>query len=397
MYLLLEIICWVALLLLFYTYLGYGLLLYLLLRAGQTKKGPRPEPPLPQNDEALPPLTLIVAAYNEEAFIKAKINDCLAQHYPADRLHLLFVTDGSTDRTAEIVASHPAVSHLHQAPRAGKIAAVNRAMAQVTTPVVAFSDANTFLNRDALRQLARHFVDPAVGAVAGEKRIWTDRREDASGAGEGFYWRYESTLKRWDAAWHSVVGAAGELFALRRECYEAPPPDTLIEDFYLSMRIAQRGYRVAYEPQATALERPSASVQEEWRRKVRIAAGGIQAVVRLRELLNPFRYGKLSFQYVSHRVLRWTVAPLALLLVFASSSVLALTGLPLYQFLWGGQVFFYGLALLGRLLEQQRLSLKVFFVPYYFCVMNAAVVAGWWRYLRGQQSVLWERAARRSG
>jgi len=190
------------------------------------------------------------------------------------------------------------------------------------------------------------------------------------------------------------VGAAGELFAFRREAYENVPPDTLVEDFYLTMRIAQKGWRVQYEPEAFAVESSSASVAEEMKRKVRIAAGGLQALVRLAPLLNIFRYGTLSFQYISHRVLRWTLAPLFLPIVLFSNLLLAINHAAGYSILLLLQSIFYTAALLGWVLEKQKIKLKAFFVPYYFCLMNWAMYAGFWRLVRGKQSVIWEKAQR---
>jgi cellulose synthase/poly-beta-1,6-N-acetylglucosamine synthase-like glycosyltransferase len=220
------------------------------------------------------------------------------------------------------------------------------------------------------------------------------KQADAGSAGEGIYWQYESLLKKWDAELWSVVGAAGELFAFRTEVYEHVPTDTIVEDFYLTMRIAQKGYRVQYEPEAFAVESSSASVAEELKRKVRIAAGGLQAVARLAPLLNIFRYGMLTFQYVSHRVLRWTLAPLFLPVLLAVNVLLALQGSPFYRGLLVLQILFYSAALAGYLFEKRKMKIKAFFVPYYFCLMNYSMYAGFVRLVRGRQSVLWERAKR---
>jgi cellulose synthase/poly-beta-1,6-N-acetylglucosamine synthase-like glycosyltransferase len=242
--------------------------------------------------------------------------------------------------------------------------------------------------------MVRHYQDESVGGVAGEKRIFRKEQDDAAGSGEGFYWKYESFLKRIDADVYSVVGAAGELFSIRTALYEPPDEDTIIEDFYLSMRIAGKGYRFAYESEAFATEGASVSVTEEWKRKVRICAGAFQAMRRLRYLLNPFRYGILTFQYVSHRVMRWTVAPLALPCALFSNIVLAYEGSPFFRFGLLCQVAFYIMVLAGYIMRERPITIKGFFVPYYFAVMNASVFAGFLRYLRGTQSVVWERAQR---
>lgn len=389
-----EIFFWIALFLVFYAYVGYGLALYGLVRLKRLRrraaKGPEVE---------LPEIAFIVCAYNEADWIEQKIANSLALDYPRDRICFLFVTDGSDDATPDLVRDFPYPPGaqwqlLHQPERRGKIAAFQRAMATVRAPVVVSTDANTLVNREALRRIVGHFADPQVGAVAGEKRITLGERDAANSAGEGFYWKYESALKKWDAELWSVVGAAGELFAFRTEAYEHVPTDTIIEDFYLTLRIAQKGWRVAYEPGAYAVEGASASVREELKRKVRIAAGGLQAIARLAPLLNVFRYGVLSFQYVSHRVLRWTLAPVLLPAIFGLNVWLALQEQPFYQILLAAQIAFYLAALAGWFFEKKRIRVKALFVPYYFCVMNWAVYAGFWRFVRGRQSVLWERAKR---
>lgn len=394
----LHLVFWIALAIVVYAYAGYGLLLYALVWFKRRFRG-RAVPPA---DSALPELSLVVCAYNEADCMRQKIDNCLALDYPRERLVFCFVTDGSDDATPDLVRQYPYPpgvrwTLLHQAERRGKIAAFQRAMEQIDTPVVVSTDANTDLNAAALRLMVRHFSDPQVGAVAGEKRIALHTADAASSAGEGIYWKYESALKKWDAELWSVVGAAGELFAFRKAAYEHVPTDTIIEDFYLTLRIAQKGFRVAYEPEAYARESSSASVGEELKRKIRIAAGGWQAIVRLAPLLNVFRYGVLSFQYFSHRVLRWTLAPAMLPLVLLTNAALAASGSRFFQALLLAQTTFYAAALLGYWMEHKRLKIKALFVPYYFCVMNYAVYAGFLRYLRGRQSVLWERAQRAAG
>lgn len=390
----LEIIFWTGFFIVWYAYIGYGILLWGVLCFKRWLSPAKPSP-----SPSLPGVTLIVCAYNEEDWIEQKIANSLALDYPPEHICFFFVTDGSDDRTTELVRNFPFPPGaqwllLYQPERRGKISAFQRAMQQVETPIVVSTDANTLVNREAIRRIVWHFADPEVGAVAGEKRISTGHKADAGGAGEGIYWQYESLLKKWDAELWTVVGAAGELFALRKEVYEHVPTDTIVEDFYLTMRIAQKGYRVQYEPGAYAVETSSASVAEELKRKVRIAAGGLQAVVRLSSLLNIFKYGVLTFQYVSHRVLRWTLAPLFLPVLFIVNILLAQEGSRFFQFTLLVQILFYAAAVAGYLLEKRKMKVKAFFVPYYFCVMNYSMYAGFLRLVRGRQSVLWERAKR---
>ncbi|AEE48567.1 glycosyltransferase family 2 protein [Haliscomenobacter hydrossis] len=388
----LEWIFAVNVFLVLYTYLGYGLILFLLKKLYPAQS----LTPL----EDYPAVTLLVAAYNEEDWIEQKIENCLALDYPRHKLHLLLVTDGSTDSTPQkakscLVPQDFSIQILHDPKRLGKLAAVNRVMPLVGTPIVVFSDANTTLNPQAIQNLVKYYSDPKVGAVAGEKRIYIADKDEASSAGEGIYWKYESLLKRWDAQLCSVVGAAGELFSIRTQLYESIPADTLIEDFYLTMTVLRKGYRIAYAADAYAIENSSASVGEELKRKIRISAGGLQASWRLRDLLNPLRYGIFSWQFFSHKVMRWTLAPLALLLAFLSNAALVWTGSILYVLLFMFQLVFYLLAFLGWIFERKKIKVKVLFIPYYFCMMNYSVFLGLLRLIKGKQTVLWEKVERK--
>lgn len=385
-----EILFWIMLLLVFYTYLGYGIVLFVLL---QIKRLFKRKKELILTVDELPHITLLVAAYNEEDYVAKKVENTRSLDYPAEKLHQMWVTDGSDDKTPQLLAAYPDVKVLHKPERAGKIAAMNRAVKYVDTAIVVFSDANTLLGHESMRRIATMFADPKTGCVSGEKRIFNAEHEAASAAGEGLYWKYESTLKRWDAELYSAVGAAGELFAIRTELFNEVEPDTLLDDFIISLRVAMQGYKIDYDPEAYAIESASANVKEELKRKIRIAAGGIQSVVRLYPLLNIFKYGLLSFQYISHRVLRWTVTPVALILLFVLNIALAFSS-SFFMIVLGLQILFYLMALVGWVLESKKMKSKILFVPYYFFIMNYAVFMGIGRYLKKTQSVNWERAQR---
>ncbi len=385
-----EILFWIMFLLVFYTYLGYGIVLFVLLQIKRLFT--RKKQLILTNDE-LPHITLLVAAYNEEDYVAKKVENTRSLDYPSEKLHQMWVTDGSNDRTPQLLSAYSDVTVLHKSERAGKIAAMNRAVKFVKTPIVVFSDANTLLGHESLRRIATMFANPKTGCVSGEKRIYNADQEAASAAGEGLYWKYESTLKRWDAELYSAVGAAGELFAIRTELFNEVEPDTLLDDFIISLRVAMQGYKIDYDSEAYAIESASANVTEELKRKIRIAAGGIQSVVRLYPLLNIFKYGMLSFQYISHRVLRWTVTPFALILLFVLNIALVPYS-TFFMVVMGLQVLFYILALLGWMLESRKMKSKVLFVPYYFFIMNYAVFMGIGRFIKKTQSVNWERAQR---
>ena len=385
-----EFFLLISILTVFYTYIGYGVIVLILNWLLKKNKAVHE---LDENQD-LPTLTLLVAAYNEQDCIEEKILNSLSLAYPKNLIKFLFITDGSTDNTNQIIKKYPNIILFYEKGRNGKIAATKRAMKYVDTDIVAFSDANTTINNNALLEIVKHYNNPIVGGVACEKKVRVQAADSASGAGEGFYWRYESFLKQQDSDFYSVVGAAGELFSIRTKLFEHIPSDSIIEDFYMTMRIAERGYIIKYEPYAYAIEDPSYSVSEEYKRKTRIAAGGIQSIIRLTGLLNPFKQPALTFLYVSHRVLRWSLTPLLLLVIIVLSVPLALKGSMFAQILVLLQIPFYFLALVGYVLRHKKVKAKIFYIPFYFIFMNYAVYVGAVRYFSGSQSVVWENSKR---
>ncbi len=391
--LILKWIFWVLVFIVFYAYIGYGILLFIIIRIRRMlglKKKVTPDPGYE------PEVTLLIAAFNERDFVDIKMKNTLDLDYPEEKLKIIWITDGSDDGTPGLLEKYENVKVYHLPERNGKIGAMNRGIHFVTTPIVIFSDANTMISRDSVRRMVALFSDPKVGSVSGEKRIINRRKDGAAGAGEGLYWKYESTLKKWDAELYSVAGAAGELFGIRTRLFIEMEKDTLLDDFMISLRIAQQGYTIQYDPEAYAIESASADIKEELKRKIRISAGGIQSMIRLRSLLNIFRYGTLTFQYFSHRVLRWSLAPLSLLLLIPAGGVLAYqeTTLGLYSLLFFFQLVFYLAALLGWYLENRSIRVKILFIPYYFFIMNLSVFLGFRRFLKGSQPVNWVRAKR---
>lgn len=391
----LKIFFWLMIFTVFYAYIGYGILIFIINRT-RRMLGRSGRPGVGEGYE--PEVTLFIAAYNERDVVAGKMKNTFELDYPREKMHIVWVTDGSDDGTPELLSGYEGVEVHHHPQRSGKIGAMNRGMKFVKTPVVVFCDANTILSPSSIRRIVRLFADPKVGCVSGEKRILSRDKDTAAGAGEGLYWRYESALKKWDAELYTVAGAAGELFAIRTHLYREMERDTLLDDFMISLRVAQQGYTIQYDPEAYAIEAPSANVREELKRKIRISAGGLQSVIRLRALLNIFKYRTLSFQYFSHRVLRWTLAPLSLLLMIPACGILALdersSGAGLYTFLFWGQAAFYLSALAGWYLENRLIRVKLLFVPYYFFIMNLSVFLGFRRLVKGSQSVNWARAKR---
>ena len=368
-----------------YTYLGYALLV-----GGWARLAGRRTAPLA--GEFTPDVTLVIPAYNEADILVEKLTNSLAQNYPAGKLKIMVITDGSNDDSAEVMAGFPGVQHLHTAARAGKSAAENRAIQHVSTPLVIFTDCNTTLNPSAVAELVRHYHDPLVGAVSGEKRVRRDG--SATGAGEGLYWRYESFLKQCDSDIYSLMGAAGELVSFRTVLFAHLEPDTILDDFMQSMRIVAAGQRVVYEPRAYALEAPSASLADEMERKIRISAGGWQAMSRLRGLLLPTWNIVGWLLYVSHRVLRWSLTPLLLTALLPLAAALAVRDGGIYWLALGLQLGFYLAAGLGWALAGSGRRAGPLLIPLYFSMMNMAVFAGFGRFVRRAQPAAWAKARR---
>ena len=389
-----KIIFWIALFIVFYTYIGYGILLYIIIRLKRLFVGRPHEAVLPA-DEELPTMTLMICAYNEEDIVKEKMANTLALDYPKDKFRTMWVTDGSNDHTNELLAAYPEVDIVFSPERRGKTAALKHGLRELKTRYVAFTDANTMINTGALREIARLFSDPTVGCVSGEKRVAARKAGEMASEGEGLYWRYESTLKRWDSELYSAMGAAGELYAIDPQLCREVPDEALLDDFMLSMYVVQAGKRIAYTSDAYAREYGSANIYEESKRKRRIAAGGLQSIWWLRSMLNPLRQPLVTFQYVSHRVLRWSITPVAMvLLLIVNIALVAMGAGTFYTVMLILQTLFYLMALAGWLTNRFGYKNKLLYTAYYFVFMNFNVFRGM-AYLRSHgKSGAWEKAKR---
>mgnify|MGYP006317304787 FL=1 len=371
---------WLCLAIVVYTYVGYGLILYLLVFIKRLAIKAKPLADI--TDDCLPEVTLMVCAYNEEDIISEKMSNIHSLDYPADRLHLVWVTDGSTDNTNSILSAYPDVKIVFSPERRGKSAALKHGIKEVSTEIVMMTDANTMLNPEAIREIVRLMQDPKVGCVSGEKKVMAKSDSDEAAQGEGLYWKYESTLKRLDSELYSAMGAAGELCVIRRQLMTDIPDDTLLDDFVISMEIVRMGYKIAYTSKAFAMEYGSADLHEESKRKRRIAAGGLQSSWRLRSLMNPLRHPVVAFQFVSHRVLRWTITPVCLFALIPLNTILVLSGEGIiYTIIWILQILFYASALAGMKISK------------YFVFMNLNVFRGM-AYLINNTSGTWEKAKR---
>ncbi len=376
---------WTAAGLVLYTYLGYPLLLWVLTlgRRGQ-RRTRSPE---------TPSVSLIVTAYNEQAVLRDKLDNTFALDYPADRLQVVVVSDGSTDSTDEVARSYedrPGYLFLRQEPNAGKTAAQNAGVGAATGEVLVFSDANSMYAPDALRQLVARLTDD-VGCVCGELR-YTNPARAGAGEGEGYYWRYEQFLKRRESLLGALVGANGSIYALRRELFEELDP-RIISDFILPIRLRRRGHRVIYAPEAVAVEESGRGFDQELRRRRRIVARSLYGLWREAGALNPFAHPLLAFQILSHKVVRWLVPILLMVLLGSCAAVTAAKGEP-YRTLLAAQIVLYGLGLLGGLFPRGCGRLGLFYLPAYFCAINIGALLGLLGALRGQRHTVWKPVTR---
>ncbi len=387
-----EIIFIISISIIVYSYLGYPLILILLncfkyLFLNKKEKF---------NHNFEPDVTLFISAYNESDFVNLKVENSFSLDYPKDKITHLWITDGSDDGTPDLLRKINSIELYHEDKRNGKTGAINRGMQFVKTPYVIFSDANTLLNKDAIKEIVKLFNDPKVGCVAGEKRILQKKQDNAVNTGEGLYWKYESFIKQNESNINSAIGAVGELFAIRTELFQQLEPDTILDDFTLSLKIALEGYQIKYTPKAFASERASANIKEELKRKIRIAYGGFQSASRLTDLLKIWKFPLLSLQYISHKIMRWYFVPISFITAFISNLIIA------FYSNWNGfytnlfylQTLYYLFVLLGFIFQSKKIKVKLLFSPYYLFMMNLSEVIGFIRFLRKKQTVNWERSKR---
>ncbi len=387
---------WLCLGLVAFSYLGYFLVLLVwdgardalsalrFVAGGEDRRARR-------EADAWPRVSIVFSAFNEETCIRHKIENCLALDYPPDRLEIVVGCDGCTDRTAELAraAGGGRVTVHELTPRAGKPAAISKLVPGARGDIVVLTDANVMLEPGALRALVRRFRDPAVGAVVGRLRLYNPTRAEFE---ESLYWKYETVLKYYEGKHGAVLGANGGLYAIRRILFSPIRPDTIIDDFVIPVRIAVRGWKVPYEPDAVAHEETTEDAGREFVRRARIGAGDWQALARVPDLLDP-RTGFLFFSFVSHKLLRWMTPFLLAVALVLSVPLAAQPGAWLYRALLLGQLLFYGLALAGPRSATGRLR-RFASLAQYFVTMNAALAVGLWRFVRGTQRATWERTER---
>jgi len=390
------ILFWLCVAGIFYVYAGYPLVLTLLARLR-----PRSIPYVAKT----PGVTLLIAAYNEEDVIAAKLENSLKLDYPSDRLQILVSDDCSDDRTLAIVQlfAHKGVELSHAPARCGKMAAINRAIPQARHEILVFSDANAFYEESTLRELVKPFSDPEVGAVAGSKNVI--KEDGVLAAADGLYWRYESYIKQQETRLGSCVGVSGEVFAIRRDLFESPPGSVINDDFFFAMSIFQKGYRVAYAPQARSREYVSSNERDEIVRRARIITGRYQAMgMSIRSL--PYWRPLIVWQVISHKYLR-PLVPFMMIGAFLSNMIsliwaypveslpLLSLAVPFNWFFFLLQIIFYFFAWLGAHVTYRGFLGKLLYLPTFLVNSNYAALLGFYNYITGKSTVIWEKVPRR--
>lgn len=383
------ILFWVAVCLIVYTYIGFPL--------GVVLRGLLWGRPYKHEELTIsPPVSIVISAYNEAKSITAKLDNILSMDYPRDCLEVVIASDGSTDGTDAIVERYKEHGvKLLSLPRVGKAAALNAAVNASSGKILVFSDANSMYKADAIQELVKPFADPEVGGVAGNQIYKTEVSGGSSTDGERAYWNFDRMLKKFQGKAGSTLAATGAIYAIRRQLFR-PIPDGVSDDFVTSTSVIVKGYRLVFAPDAIAYEAVSTTNQVEFRRKVRVIIRSWKALILMRELLNPFRYGFYSIQLFSHKILRYLVF-LPLLILFFVSPLLWKTGY-IYQMAAMAQVVFYSCALFGLLLNGIHFGhKKIFTIPFYFCMVNAASLVAIINVLRGHQIKHWEPQRQGSG
>jgi cellulose synthase/poly-beta-1,6-N-acetylglucosamine synthase-like glycosyltransferase len=372
---------WTCLGTVLYIYVGYPLTIMLLslVHRRDVRKG-----------STVPDLTIVIAAFNEEAVIERTILNKLSQDYPTNKLSVVVVSDASTDRTDEIVqrlaeANGGRVRLLRQEPRQGKTQALNLAVSSISTAIVVFSDANSMYSPNAISTLVRSFADQDVGYVTGNM-VYTNPAGTSVGEGSGQYMSYENLLRRLEMRVGSIVGVDGGIDAIRRDLFVPMRPDQL-PDFVLPLKVVAQGKRVVYEPDARVYESTLSDAQGEFRMRVRVALRALWALFDERAMLNPFRHGFFSWQLLWHKMFRY--AAFVPLIGLAISNAILISESDFYAVFMALQATVYGLSGLGHIFSASRASPSYLLLPYYFVLLNIACVVAFWKFANGQRVIVW--------
>lgn len=364
--------------LLLYVYAGYPALLAIL--SGMSRRL-RPEP------GHTPALSVLISAYNERASIGRKVEETLGLDYPPDKLEIIVVSDGSTDGTDEVVRGFRdhRVRLLRVEGRAGKTQAQNEGVQQCRGEIVVFSDATAIYHHKALLYLAANYADPRVGAVSGRYKYFDPEESSPTGLGSVAFWNYENLIKRFQSRIATLTGCSGCIYSVRRSNY-VPLPREACSDLVEPLCVVRDGYRVAFEDRALAYEETTKDSKQEFRMRVRVATRGMRGLLSVAELLTPWRHPWVAFQLFSHKILRWLV-PVLLIVILAGTA--ANLYVPLLRLFFAAQIAFYGLGA-ACLFRPFHKHWKPLGIPLFFCTLNAAALVGMLQILRGNKFTTWE-------
>ena len=368
---------WCSVALIAYTYFGYPAWLWL-----RSRSRPRPV----RLGSFTPAVSVVMVVRDEEQAVGRKLENLLSLDYPADLVQIVAVSDGSSDRTDEILrenARHPRVSVVLKQLGLGKASGLNDALELAHGEIIVFTDARQLLEPDSVRRLMENFADPQVGCVSGELMLGDPERGDP-GTGLGLYWNVEKRIREWEAVSGSVVGATGAFYAVRRSLMTSIPPGTILDDLYVPLEIARNGSRVVFDGRAKAWDQAGLGREREFARKVRTLSGNYQLLQLAPWLLtskNPVR-----FEFVSHKLLR-LLMPFALALALAGSAILS--G-PVYRFALLLQLGFYGLSLLAMMGLKTGLLARAANAAYSFVFLNTAALVAFVNFVTGRKAV-WGR------
>lgn len=379
-----KLLFWFFIFLVGYCYFLYPVLVWAVARIFPRKINKR---------EIMPSVSVVVSVWNEEDVIEAKLRNFLALDYPANKFEILIGSDGSTDRTNEIIRTFqdPRVHLVELNDRKGKMAVLNRLVGLAKSEIIVFTDARQVFERNAIKELVANFADPQVGCVSGE--LMFSSKEGGTARGINLYWNYEKFMRDCESRIHSMLGATGAIYAIRRELYHEVPVDIVLDDVYIPFKIIQKGFRAVFDGTARAYDEVADSPREEYKRKARTLFGNYQIFKRFAGLFNPFS-SPVAVQFFSHKFLR-VVVPFLLIGIFCLNIGLAWD--PFYRILLWLEIVFYGMALTGALARHQKYGIlrilsRVCYIPYVFCLLNFSALIGFLRYVGSKQTITWEKA-----
>ncbi|MFH1891804.1 MAG: glycosyltransferase family 2 protein [Candidatus Zixiibacteriota bacterium] len=376
----LHTLFWISVILTFWTYMGY----YLFLRIYSVVVSKSVE-----RDEITPGVSIVISAHNEQKTIGPKIESCLALDYPGEKLEIIVASDGSDDRTNEIVSQYrdSGVELIAIPERNGKHYAQKKGIDAACHEIIVLTDATTFLEADSISKIVRSFADPGIGCVSGRDRI---AESGEPSQGEGLYVRYEMSLRSLESRVSSLIGVSGSFFAVRKEICDTWYSD-MSSDFFIPIVAYMQGFRTVLDDEAIGSYTLVKNPEQEFQRKVRTIVHGVEVTCRLRRILNPLVYGFYSFQMLSHKCMRWLV-PYCLIICLATNSMLAGTSV-CFDILLAAQFIFYLSAVAAFLIKPlERHSL--FRIPFFFGMANLSILIGWWKYISGERYVTWDRTNR---